>query len=162
MFPVRFRVALGEPWNAAKFNRNTWVRFYHLQILRIPATGYCQGKVLHPNAPRNLGLSLIALGTLALAAATWQHGAFLKQLGESQPQHILSISFVIAILVVLIGCSHFTAFSYGTGPINARSFGVFQSWSKVLRFRLNCPKTLVNPSSGTKRIQTRTSPETTD
>ena len=36
------------------------------------------GSVRRPHAPRNLGLTLIALGTLALVAATWQHRSFLK------------------------------------------------------------------------------------
>src|SRR5215472_15116538 len=31
-----------------------------------------KGNIAHPNAPRNLGLSLIGLGTLALAAAALQ------------------------------------------------------------------------------------------
>src|SRR5882757_6348252 len=31
------------------------------------------GNIQRPQAPRNLGLTLIALGTLALVAATWQH-----------------------------------------------------------------------------------------
>ncbi len=75
-----------------------------------------KGKVLHPNAPRNLGLSLIALGTLALAAATWQYRTFLKKLGESRPQNILSVSFVIAILVVLIGVLAFYGVLLRHGP----------------------------------------------
>ena len=35
------------------------------------------GNIQRPQAPRNLGLTLIALGTLALIAATWQHWNFL-------------------------------------------------------------------------------------
>jgi hypothetical protein len=37
--------------------------------------------VRRPQAPRNLGLTLIALGTLALAAAAWQHPSFMNQIG---------------------------------------------------------------------------------
>src|SRR6266566_7958982 len=37
------------------------------------------GNIQRPQAPRNLGMSLIALGTLALAAAAWQHVDFLKE-----------------------------------------------------------------------------------
>lgn len=72
--------------------------------------------VLHPNAPRNLGLSLIALGTLALAAATWQHRIFLKQLGESRPQYIWSLSFLVAIAVVLMGLLTFYGVLLQHGP----------------------------------------------
>src|SRR5271156_4673324 len=38
------------------------------------------GNIKRPQAPRNLGLTLIALGTLALMAAAWQHWNFLKTL----------------------------------------------------------------------------------
>jgi len=71
---------------------------------------------LHPNAPRNLGLSLIALGTVALAAATWQHRAFLKQLQEYSPQQTWSLSFVIAIAVVLMGLLAFYGVLLQHGP----------------------------------------------
>src|SRR5580765_5909283 len=39
------------------------------------------GNIRRPQAPRNLGMSLIALGTLALCAATWQHRNFLNEIG---------------------------------------------------------------------------------
>src|SRR5271167_3687475 len=42
------------------------------------------GNIRRPQAPRNLGLTLIGLGTLALVAAAWQHRKFLNQLGASQ------------------------------------------------------------------------------
>jgi len=61
------------------------------------------GNVRRPQAPRNLGMTLIALGTLALTAAAWDHRRYLNELGVSQKRHIWSISFVMAIFVVLIG-----------------------------------------------------------
>src|ERR1700727_3390923 len=36
------------------------------------------GKIQRPQAPRNLGLTLLALGTSSLVAASWQHWNFLK------------------------------------------------------------------------------------
>ncbi len=42
------------------------------------------GNIRRPQAPRNLGLTLIALGTLALAAAAWQHRRFLNEIGATQ------------------------------------------------------------------------------
>jgi uncharacterized membrane protein YidH (DUF202 family) len=39
------------------------------------------GNIQRPQAPRNLGMSLIALGTLSLMAAGWQHWTFLKEIG---------------------------------------------------------------------------------
>ena len=52
-------------------------KFFQYQAEEIAA-----GNIRRPQAPRNLGLSLIALGTLALAAATWQHRKFLKSSGN--------------------------------------------------------------------------------
>ena len=75
-----------------------------------------QGKISHPHAPRNLGLTLIAVGTLALAAATWQHRNFLKDLGASQSHQMWSISSVVALVVVLIGLITFYGVLLKEGP----------------------------------------------
>lgn len=74
------------------------------------------GNIQRPNAPRNLGLTLIGLGTLALVGATWQHRSFLKAIGPSQTRHVRSISFVIAIVVILIGCVTFYGVLLKSGP----------------------------------------------
>jgi uncharacterized membrane protein YidH (DUF202 family) len=74
------------------------------------------GNIQRPNAPRNLGLTLVALGTLALAAATWQHWSFLKKLGPSSLRSVRSISFIIAICIVLIGCITFYGVLLKKGP----------------------------------------------
>jgi putative membrane protein len=74
------------------------------------------GTIKRPNAPRNLGLSLISLGTLALAAAAWQHRRFLNKIGASKGQHVWSVSFVVAILVILIGVITFYGVLLRRGP----------------------------------------------
>jgi putative membrane protein len=74
------------------------------------------GNIPRPDAPRNLGMTLIALGTLALAAAAWQHRLFLNEIGVSQKRHIWSISFVVAIFVVLIGVIAFYGVLLRSGP----------------------------------------------
>lgn len=74
------------------------------------------GNIQRPQAPRNLGMSLIALGTLALVAAIWQHRCFLKAIGASETRHAWSISFVVAILVVLIGLLTFYGVLLRHGP----------------------------------------------
>src|SRR5579862_1242060 len=48
------------------------------------------GNIRRPQTPRNLGMSLIALGTLALAAAAWQHLNFLKEIGVSRARYMRS------------------------------------------------------------------------
>jgi putative membrane protein len=74
------------------------------------------GKLTHPYATRNLGLSLIALGTLALAAAIWQYQTFLKEIGVSDVHHLWSISFIVAVAVVLIGILAFYGVLMRHGP----------------------------------------------
>ena len=74
------------------------------------------GNIRRPQAPRNLGMSLIALGTLALAAAAWQHRNFLKQIGASQARHVWSISFVVAMAVILVGLVTFYGVLLRHGP----------------------------------------------
>jgi putative membrane protein len=61
------------------------------------------GRVQRPQAPRNLGMTLIALGTVTLTVAAWQHRNFLLQIGVSDKRHIWSIAFVASIGVILIG-----------------------------------------------------------
>src|SRR5882757_4025452 len=55
------------------------------------------GHVQRPQAPRNLGMSLIALGTVTLTVAAWQHRNFLLQIGLSDKRHMWSIAFVASI-----------------------------------------------------------------
>jgi putative membrane protein len=74
------------------------------------------GNIQRPYAPRNLGLSLIALGTLALAAAAWQHRNFLKEIGASERRHGWSIAFTVAIFVILIGSVTFYGVLLRKGP----------------------------------------------
>ncbi len=74
------------------------------------------GNIRRPQAPRNLGLTLIGLGTLALAAAAWQHRNFLKEIGPPPGRHVWSISFTVAILVILIGVITFYGVLLRHGP----------------------------------------------
>jgi putative membrane protein len=79
-------------------------------------TEIAAGNVRRPQAPRNLGMTLIALGTLALVAAAWDHRRFLNELGVFQKRHIWSISYVVAIFVVLIGVIAFYGVLLRSGP----------------------------------------------
>ena len=89
----------------------TIYKFFQYQAEEIAA-----GNIRRPQTPRNLGLSLIALGTLALAAATWQHRNFLKVIGASGKQHMISISVVVAMVVILIGLVTFYGVLLKSGP----------------------------------------------
>jgi uncharacterized membrane protein YidH (DUF202 family) len=74
------------------------------------------GTIQRPQAPRNLGLTLIALGTLALAAATWQHWTFLNAIGAPPTRHLWSLALGIAVAVVLIGIVTFYGVLLRHGP----------------------------------------------
>lgn len=74
------------------------------------------GNIRHPNAPRNLGLTLVTLGTLALSAATWQHCHFLKEMGRSEERKVWSISVVVAIAMIVIGVIAFYGILLRHGP----------------------------------------------
>jgi len=89
----------------------TIYKFFQYQAEEIAA-----GTVKRPQAPRNLGMTLIALGTLGLAAAAWQHRSFLNKLGASQHPHVWSVSFVVAIAVILIGVITFYGATTRHGP----------------------------------------------
>src|SRR5579872_2367541 len=89
----------------------TIYKFFQYQAEEIAA-----GNIRRPQAPRNLGLTLIALGTLALSAAAWQHRNFLNKLGASHGRHVWSVSFVVAMAVILIGVVTFYGVLLRHGP----------------------------------------------
>jgi putative membrane protein len=120
----RTDLALLRTLNAAERTLMAWIRtaismigfgftiykFFQYQSEEVVAT--------HPRraqAPRNLGLTLVALGTLALAAAAYQHVHLLHQIGAPK-WHVWSISFVVAIAVVLIGLLTFYGVLLRQGP----------------------------------------------
>lgn len=72
--------------------------------------------VARPQAPRNLGLAFIILGTLSLIAAVWQHWEFMKRIGATEKRYLWSLSVIIAICVVLIGIIAFIGVQLRTGP----------------------------------------------
>jgi|SRR6478736_2151466 len=120
----RTDLALLRTLNAAERTLMAWIRtaismigfgftiykFFQYQSEEIVAA--------HPRraqAPRNLGLTLVALGTLALAAAAYQHVHLLHEVGAPK-WHVWSISFVVAIAVVLIGLLTFYGVLLRQGP----------------------------------------------
>ena len=89
----------------------TIYKFFQYQADEIAA-----GKIQRPQAPRNLGLTLIALGTVALSAAAWQHRVFLNKLGAHHARHVWSVSFAVAMAVILIGIVTFYGVLLRHGP----------------------------------------------
>jgi putative membrane protein len=121
----RTELAIKRSAIAAERTLMAWIRtaismigfgFSIYKFFQYLSSDFAKENILHPHAPRNLGLTLIALGTLALAGATWQHRNFLKDIGASRYHHTWSISFVVAIAVVFIGVLTFYGLLLREGP----------------------------------------------
>ena len=70
------------------------------------------------HSPRNFGLLLIVIGTLALVAATWQHRTELGKLARldsSRPG--LPLSDVVAVLVIVLGVIALVNVTMSMGPL---------------------------------------------
>ena len=72
--------------------------------------------VARPNAPRNLGMALIGVGTVALAVAIIQHMQFARQLKIPQARSRWTLSVIVGIFVALIGLLAFIGVALRTGP----------------------------------------------
>jgi putative membrane protein len=77
-----------------------------------------QSKVpaLLPNAPRNVGLTLIGIGTFALTIACVQHWQYVRKLRPDQPGKIWDLTFIVACLIGLFGFLMFGSIIFRAGP----------------------------------------------
>jgi putative membrane protein len=74
--------------------------------------------VARPNAPRNLALGLIGIGTGALIAACVQHVKYVHALSvPSHPYEPWDLSFVVSIFIVLLGLLTFGSIALRAGPL---------------------------------------------
>jgi len=69
-----------------------------------------------PNSPRNLGLALIGVGTVALTVATVQHIQCLHRLASDRSQSPWSLVIIVAIFIALIGFLAFIGVLLHAGP----------------------------------------------
>ena len=69
-----------------------------------------------PNAPRNLGLALIGVGTGALIVATIQHYETMKQLQREGRASVWSLTIFVAMFITLIGILAFFGALLRSGP----------------------------------------------
>ena len=59
--------------------------------------------VLRPNAPRNVGLLLVGIGTFAVAVACIQHWKYIRKLSPGQGYKLWDLASIVAILIGLLG-----------------------------------------------------------
>ena len=72
---------------------------------------------IRPNGPRNLGLTLIALGTIGLIVACVQHRSLLKQLHYSSSVGARwSLAMMVAVAISLLGTLAFAGIALRMGP----------------------------------------------
>lgn len=121
----RTELALLRTMNALERTLMAWIRtclsmigfgFTIYKFFQYLPEEIATGAIQRPQAPRNLGLTLIALGTLALSAASWQHWHFLKEIGAPHGRIVRSVSFIVALAVALIGLIAFYGVLLRHGP----------------------------------------------
>ena len=71
---------------------------------------------LRPNAPRNVGLTLIGMGTLALVVACVQYRRHLRTLGSDPTFKLVDLTLTVAMLLVLVGVLMFGGILLHSGP----------------------------------------------
>ena len=72
---------------------------------------------IQPGGPRNLGLTLIALGTTGLILASIQHRSLLKQLHYSSSVGARwSLAMMVAVAISLLGVLAFASIALRMGP----------------------------------------------
>jgi putative membrane protein len=74
--------------------------------------------VYRPNAPRNVGLLLVGIGTFAVAVACIQHWQYLRKLQPDRPFKRWDLASVVAILIGLLGILIFVSMVYTSGPFS--------------------------------------------
>jgi putative membrane protein len=74
------------------------------------------GDFARPEAPRNLGLTLIGLGTLTLVLAAVQHRLYMQRLGIGLVASHTVLPLIVTVLLALVGVVMFVSLYYRTGP----------------------------------------------
>ena len=73
--------------------------------------------VLRPNAPRNVGLVLVGIGTFAVIIACVQHWQYVKKLRPDKPYSPWDLSLIVAFLVGFLGLLIFVSIILRAGPL---------------------------------------------
>jgi len=73
--------------------------------------------VLRPQAPRNVGLTLVGIGTFAVIIACVQHWQYIKDLRPDQPYKPWDLTFIVACLIGFLGLLMIMSIILRAGPL---------------------------------------------
>ena len=76
---------------------------------------------LRPEAPRDVGLTLIGIGVFAVTVACVQHRKYIKKLNNMAPRQLykaLDLSVVVALLILFLGLLMFGSILLHSGPLS--------------------------------------------
>lgn len=71
---------------------------------------------LVPQAPQNLGLTLVGIGTFALIIACVQHRKYIHKLRPAQPNKTWDLTFIVSCLIAFLGLLIFGSIIFRSGP----------------------------------------------
>ena len=84
-----------------------------LQVLQ----GQSTLPVLRPQTPRDVGLTLIGIGTFAVLIACVQHWKYIKKLRPDQPYRPWDLTFIVACLIGFLGLAMIVSIIFRAGPL---------------------------------------------
>jgi putative membrane protein len=118
------RLAIDRTRLAAERSLMAWIRtalsmiafgftlYKFLQALHAQSTV----EVLRPNAPRNVGLLLVGIGTFAVTVALIQHRQYIKRLSPGRHHLPWDLAAIVAVMIALLGILIFASMVYTSGP----------------------------------------------
>ena len=74
--------------------------------------------ILRPQAPRNLAIALIGIGTFALIVACVQYWTYVKRLSPVRAYKPWGLAFIVGCLIVLLGLLMLGSVVYNAGPFD--------------------------------------------
>jgi putative membrane protein len=118
------QLAIDRTRLAAERSLMAWIRTA-LSMIAFGFTLYKFLQALHaqspvpvprPNAPRNVGLLLVGIGTFAVAVAVVQHWKYLRELSPGQIGRRWNLAIIVAVLIGILGILIFASIVYTSGP----------------------------------------------
>lgn len=119
------KLAIDRTRLAAERNLMAWIRTA-LSMIAFGFTIYKFLQMLHqqsavpvprPNAPRNVGLLLVGIGTFAIVVACIQHWNYLKRLLPEQSHRLWDLGLIVGFIIALLGILIFVSIVYTSGPL---------------------------------------------